>query len=112
MSLFLQTLILLRPRGSGVSDVIGFVVGGLMIAVFGLSYGFTIRALPLTGDGMAFAMAALGRTHAFIAGWALTLGYSCVVALNAPAVTLVFCVTFPELVMGARFLASFSSLPL
>ena len=44
-------------------------------------------------------MAALGRTHAFIAGWALTLGYSCVVALNASAVTLVFRVTFPELVM-------------
>ena len=47
---------------------------------------------------MAFAVAALGRTHAFIAGWALTLGYSCVVALNASAVKLVFRVTFPELV--------------
>ncbi|MFG6302019.1 hypothetical protein ACGIJE_07515 [Corynebacterium hesseae] len=79
--------------------VIGFVISGLMIAVIGLSYGFTIRALPLTGGGAAFAMAALGRTHAFIAGWALTLGYSCVVALNAPAVTLVFRVPFPELVM-------------
>lgn len=44
-------------------------------------------------------MAALGRTHAFIAGWALTLGYPCVVALNASVVTLVFRVTFPELVM-------------
>lgn len=43
-------------------------------------------------------MAALGRTHAFIAGWAPTLGYSCVVALNASAVTLVFRVTLPELV--------------
>lgn len=32
--------------------VIGFVVGGLMIAVIGLSYGFTIRALPLTGGGV------------------------------------------------------------
>ena len=63
-----------------------------------MSYGFTIRALPLTGGGVAFAVAALGRTHAFIAGWALTLGYSCVVALNASAVTLVFRVTFPELV--------------
>lgn len=53
---------------------------------------------------MAFAMAAPGRTHAFIAGWALTLGYSCVVALNASAVTLVFRVTFPELVMqGALY---------
>ncbi|OFN74836.1 hypothetical protein HMPREF2537_03030 [Corynebacterium sp. HMSC074E01] len=56
------------------ATVIGFVVGGLMIAIIGLSYGFTIRALPLTGGGVAFAMAALGRTHAFIAGWALTLG--------------------------------------
>lgn len=84
--------------------LIGFVVGGLMVAIIGLSYGFTIRALPLTGGGVAFAMAALGRTHAFIAGWALTLGYSCVVALNASAVTLVFRVTFPELVMrGALY---------
>lgn len=46
-----------------------------------------------------FAMAALGRTHAFIAGWALTRGYSRVVALNALAVALIFRVEFPELVM-------------
>lgn len=32
--------------------IIGFDVGGLMIAVIGLSYGFTIRALPLTGGGV------------------------------------------------------------
>ncbi|WP_201773949.1 hypothetical protein [Corynebacterium singulare] len=61
-------------------------------------------ALRLDAEGVAFAMAALGRTHAFIAGWALTLGYSCVVALNASAVTLIFRVTFPELVMqGALY---------
>ncbi|OFP65917.1 hypothetical protein HMPREF2978_06585 [Corynebacterium sp. HMSC074C01] len=53
--------------------VIGFVVGGLMIAITGLSYGFSIRALPLTGSGVAFAMATLGRTHAFIAGWTIYL---------------------------------------
>lgn len=82
-----------------------------MIAIIGLR-GFAIRVLPLTGGGVAFAMAALGRTHAFIAGWALTLGYSCVVALNASAVTLVFRVTFPELVVRDAFLASSSSLPL
>ena len=53
---------------------------------------------------MAFAMAALGRTHAFIAGWALALGYSCVVALNTSAVALVFRVTFSDLVMrGALY---------
>ncbi|MDK7139753.1 hypothetical protein QP414_10630 [Corynebacterium simulans] len=31
--------------------VIGFVVGALMIAINGLSYGFIIRALLLTGGG-------------------------------------------------------------
>ncbi len=35
--------------------VIGFVVGGLVIAAIGLIYGFTIRALPLTGGGGADA---------------------------------------------------------
>lgn len=48
--------------------LIGFVIGGLMIAIIGLSYGFTICALPLTGGGVTFAMAALGRTHAFLPG--------------------------------------------
>ncbi len=78
--------------------VIGFLVGGFLVAVIALSYGFAIRALPLTGGGVTFALAALGRAHAFIAGWALTLGYCCVVALNASAVSLVFRVVFPEMV--------------
>lgn len=89
-----------RMQKAGLAGtVIGFIIGGLMIAIIGLSYGFTFRVLPLTGGGVAFAMAALGRTHAFITVWALTLGYSCVVALNGSAVSLVFRVTFPELVM-------------
>lgn len=36
--------------------VIGFVVGGLMTSIIGLSYGFTIHALPLTGCGESFVM--------------------------------------------------------
>ena len=38
---------------------------------------------------------------------ALTLGYSCVVALNASAVTLVFRVTFPEMVMRGALSGQF-----
>ncbi len=49
-------------------------------------------------------MAAFGRTNTFIAGRALTLGDSCVVAMSASAVTLLFHVAFPELVMqGALY---------
>ncbi|MGP5629388.1 APC family permease [Corynebacterium casei] len=77
--------------------IIGLAVGGGLIAVIGCSYGYAIKALPVTGGGVVFAMVALGRAHSFIAGWALMLGYAGIVALNASAVTLVFRVTFPTL---------------
>lgn len=77
--------------------IIGLAIGGGLIAIIGFSYGYAIRALPVTGGGVVFAMVSLGRAHAFIAGWALTLGYAGIVALNASAVTLVFRVTVPSL---------------
>lgn len=80
----------------------GFLIGGAMIAVIGLSYGAVIKALPVTGGGLAFALASLGRTHGFIAGWALTLGYAGIVALNASAVALVFRVTIPNFIMQGK----------
>lgn len=83
---------------SGLSGaLVGLAVGGTIIMVIGFSYGYAVRALPVTGGGVVFAMVSLGRTHAFIAGWALTLGYAGIVALNASAVTLVFRVTVPAL---------------
>ncbi|SJM70323.1 cationic amino acid transporter [Corynebacterium glutamicum] len=82
--------------------LIGFTIGGLIIGIIAVNYGTVIRALPVTGGGVAFALAALGRVHGFIAGWCLTLGYAGIVALNASAVTLVFRVTVPDLVMRMR----------
>lgn len=82
--------------------LIGFLIGGLVIAIIGLNYGVVVRHLPVTGGGVAYALATLGRVSAFIAGWCLTLGYTGIVALNASAVTLVFRVTLPDLVMRAK----------
>ncbi|MDO4916610.1 MAG: APC family permease [Rothia sp. (in: high G+C Gram-positive bacteria)] len=81
---------------------IGFIIGGLVIATIAVSYGSVIEKLPVAGGSVAFALSGLGRLHGFIAGWCLTLGYTCIVALNASAVTLVFRVTLPGLVMRAR----------
>lgn len=76
-----------------------------MIAITGLSYGFSFRALPLTGGGVAFAMAALGRTHAFIAGWTIYLPEVAICSL--------FIIVFAWLNSRAQhFLVSSSSLPL
>lgn len=77
--------------------IVGLAIGGGLISIIGFSYGYAIKALPVTGGGVVFAMVALGRAHSFIAGWALTLGYAGIVALNASAVTLVFRVTLPNL---------------
>src|SRR5699024_7915527 len=46
----------------------------------------------------AYAYLSLGRTHAFISGWFLTLGYICIVALNASALALMFKFVFPNFV--------------
>lgn len=85
--------------------LIGFIIGGLVIGVIAINYGVVIRALPVTGGGVAFALASLGRIHGFIAGWCLTLGYAGIVALNASAVTLVFRVTVPDLVTRVKLYA-------
>lgn len=88
--------------GGLAGTALGFLIGGAMIALIAVNYGLIIRALPVTGGGLAFALSALGRTHGFIAGWCLMLGYAGIVALNASAVTLVFRVTVPDLVMRGK----------
>lgn len=89
-------------EGGLAGTTIGFIIGGLIIAVIAVSYGNVIAKLPVAGGGVAFALSSLGRTHDFIAGWCLTLGYAGIVALNASAVTLIFRVTVPNLVMNYK----------
>lgn len=85
---------------SGLWAVItGFVIGTMLIAVIGLNYGYATRALPVTGGGIAFALARFGRVHGFIAGWSLMLGYVSIVSLNASAVPLVLRLIVPEVMM-------------
>lgn len=82
----------------------GFVIGTLLIGVIAINYGYATRSLPVTGGGIAFALATFGRTHGFIAGWALMLGYAGIIALNASAVTLVLRLIIPDVMMqGALY---------
>ncbi|MBU9712942.1 APC family permease [Evansella tamaricis] len=78
--------------------IIGFVIGALLMMLIAVSYGFLIRNFPVSGGEFAYAYISLGRTHAFICGWFLTLGYICIVALNASALALLFKYVFPGLV--------------
>lgn len=78
--------------------VIGLLLGALLMTIIGVSYGFLIKHFPVSGGEFAYAYIGFGRTHAFIAGWFLTLGYICIVALNASALALLGKFLFPGIV--------------
>src|SRR5699024_4152230 len=75
-----------------------FRMGSMLIMLISLIYGFLIRIFPVSGGEFAYAFISLGRTHAFISGWFLTLGYICIVALNASAFSLMFKYVFPSVI--------------
>ncbi|UOQ86831.1 APC family permease [Gracilibacillus salinarum] len=76
----------------------GFFIGALLMILIAVSYGFLIKSFPVSGGEFAYAYISLGRTHAFISGWFLTLGYICIVALNASAFALMFKFVFPQFI--------------
>ncbi|GMA55210.1 amino acid permease [Alicyclobacillus contaminans] len=76
---------------------LGLAIGGLLMMLIAVSYGFLIRSFPVSGGEFAYAFISLGKTHAFISGWFLTLGYICIVALNASALALMMRFVFPSL---------------
>lgn len=78
--------------------IIGFTIGALLMMLIAVSYGFLIRSFPVSGGEFAYSYISLGRTHAFISGWFLTLGYICIVALNASAFALMFKYVFPNVI--------------
>ncbi|PAE30518.1 amino acid permease [Paenibacillus sp. 7884-2] len=78
--------------------IIGFGIGGLLMMLIAVSYGFLIKSFPVSGGAFAYTYVSLGRTHAFICGWFLTFGYLCIVALNASAFALMIKFTLPKLI--------------
>lgn len=76
--------------------ILGFLIGGLLMILIAVSYGFLIRTFPVSGGEFAYAHAGFGRRHAFLCGWFLTLGYTCIVALNASALALLSRYVLPQ----------------
>lgn len=87
----------LRTAGP-LGAVVGFLIGALLMMVIAVSYGFLIKSFPVSGGEFAYAFAGFGRRHAFLCGWFLTLGYVCIVALNASALALLGRRVLPQLV--------------
>lgn len=76
------------PQAGPLAACIGFVIGGLMLFSVAISYGNLVSKYKVTGGAFAFSFVGFGPTAAFICGWALVLGYICIIALNATAISL------------------------
>ncbi|MGO1590538.1 MAG: APC family permease [Ancrocorticia sp.] len=65
--------------------MLGLAIGGALMIVVGVSYGFLARVFPVSGGAFAYTLVGFGRRHAYVCAWFMTLGYASIVALNASA---------------------------
>lgn len=65
--------------------LLGLTIGGALMLIIGVSYGFLTRVFPVSGGAFVYALVSFGRFHGFVTGWFMTLGYISIVALNASA---------------------------
>ncbi|TFB24492.1 APC family permease [Filobacillus milosensis] len=82
--------------------ILGLCIGAVLMAIIAISYGVLIKNYPVSGGEFAYAFLSLNRIHAYISGWFLTLGYICIVALNATAFALMLKFVFPDFIQNMK----------
>ena len=93
---FIQGAEWTRQAGGPMALVIGFILGGLLMIVIGLCYAYLIPKLQVSGGEFAYAYYSFGRTHGFICGWMMLLGYITLAAMNATAIPVLTSYILPE----------------
>lgn len=86
---------LLEAGPAGAS--LGILLGGALMVAIAWSYGVMVQRFPVAGGEFCFAYFAVGRHHAYICGWFLSLGYLAIVPLNATALAVLGKFLFPGL---------------
>jgi amino acid transporter len=80
---------------AGPSAIIGLLIGGVVMSIISFSYGYCIKKFPLSGGEFVYADASFGKTHAFICGWMIVLGYWSLIPLNSTAIGMITRYIFP-----------------
>jgi basic amino acid/polyamine antiporter, APA family len=91
----------LRDAGS-LGATLAFVLGGLVVALVGLTYAELVAAMPYAGGEHHYVLRGLGARPAFVASWAIGLGYVSVVAFEAVALAETVTYLAPGLDDGLR----------
>lgn len=84
-------------KAGPIGAALGLMLGGVIMLVVGKSYGFMVRNFPVAGGEFAYSYQGFGRNHAFACGWLLTLGYLCIVPINATALPILAKFVAPHL---------------
>lgn len=79
---------------------LAFVVGGIIMALVGLTYAELVSAIPRAGGEHNYVLRGFGARAAFVTSWALVLGYVAVVAFEAVALPFSMQFLIPELETG------------
>src|SRR5699024_493355 len=87
--------------------IIGFLIGAVLMIIIGVSYGFLVEKLPVSGGEFAYAYYGLSSFHAFLCCLFFTIGYMSIVALYATALAVVGKFVFPSGI-GQGFMYSIS----
>ena len=71
------------PVAGPLGSLIGMAIGAVIMLVIGANFSFLMRLRPGTGGVYAYTKEALGRNHAFLCAWFLSLSYLAILFLNA-----------------------------
>lgn len=86
--------------GGVLGTVLGFLMGGIMIYLVGLTYAELTPAMPKSGGAMNFSYAAFGPTGSYITIWALALSYIGVVCFEACSFATIMQYVIPDFLQG------------
>lgn len=86
--------------GGVLGTVVGFLIGGIMIYLVGLTYAELLSAMPKSGGAMNFSYAAFGATGSYITIWALALSYIGVVCFEACSFATIMQYVVPDFLQG------------
>ncbi|MGG4265423.1 APC family permease [Peribacillus simplex] len=83
--------------------MIAFLIGGVLVTFVGLTYAELASAMPAAGGALSYVLRGVGPKAAFVASWALALGYISVVAFEAVALPTVIEYVFPNYKVGFMY---------
>ena len=77
------------PKAGTLGTAIGMLIAAIVMITIALNYGYMVEKYPIAGGEYTFTEKTMGKNHAYLCGWFLSLSYLAIVPLNATALALV-----------------------